>query len=343
VNKFFVVVYTLLIVCVPFAAYAQPVSLESAISSLAADIAAKLPEKTKLAVVDVEAPSPALAGFIEGELTSAFVNSKRIDVMERQNLDPVTEELAINISGNVDDESAQAIGKFLGAEVIITARMDESFRLRVKAVSVETAMILAAESRDVSKDAKLEQLLGTGSAATPAGYDAARKTDPLGRPATGFNDPDAWYSFTDDSGAADTIVELYTEWETIQGELYLVANFDTDIPNKFGFTHAGISVIPDHTTLCDLQAAHGIKFMIIGDGHDYLVRIETSDVTDGNWFQREIHTKKGQITEVSIPYRKFLQSGAKKSKLKKNLITGLSIVTKKTTASTVKVFDIRPY
>lgn len=191
-NKFSGIVFTLVVICVPFVAYGQPVSLESAISSLAGDLAAKLPEKTKLAVVDVEAPSRALAGFIQGELTSSFVNSKRIDVMERQNLDPVNEELAINISGNVDDESAQAIGKFLGAEVIVTARMDESFRLRVKAVSVETAMILAAESRDVSKDAKLEQLLGTGSAATPAGYDAARKTDPLGRPAIGFNDPDAW-------------------------------------------------------------------------------------------------------------------------------------------------------
>ncbi len=338
-----IIAIALLISGVSLSAFAQALSLEDALTAAAATLESKLIDKTKTAVIGATSPSPALSSFISSELTERLVNSGKLIVIERQDLGAVNDELAMSISGDVDDESAQSIGKLLGAEVIVTAALDESYRLRVKAVSVETAMIVAVYSQDVARGGRLDMLLSKGKATAPEGYDASRKLDPMGREVSGFGDPDAWFAFADDAGAADTVVELYTEWETIQGAFYLVVNLETVIPSKFNFAYAGVSAIPDHKALSDLQAAHGIRFKIIGDGHDYVFRVETSDVTDGNWFEKVIRTNKGQIVEISIPYRQLRQPIGKSGKFKKNLITGLSFVTKRSTASPVKIFDVRAY
>jgi|GEM_PF-2739917 len=334
---------------------AETVSLDSAISALAGEISSLLPERAKIAVIKVESGEAGGAGNTDGlgrdkladyileELTAAFVNGGRLVVIERKGLGDVNDELALQLSGNVDDESAQSIGRILGAEVIVTGSFDEAYRLRVKAVSVESARILAVAARDVARGGKADALIGRGKASLPAGYDASAGRDPDGNPVRGFADPEAWFTFADSSGSEDSLVFLSTEWETIQGKQYLVVSVEAEIPSKFSFAWAGWAAIPDFRTLSDLQAANGIKFKIIGDGHAYDFRVETSGVTDGNWHRMEFETKKGQVIEVSIPYRKLRQEVGKTVRFRKNEITGISFLAKRSTASPLKIFDVRPY
>ncbi len=334
---------------------AETVSLDSAISALAGEISSLLPERAKIAVIKVESGEAGGAGNTDGpgrdkladyileELTASFVNGGRLVVIERKGLGDVNDELALQLSGNVDDESAQSIGRILGAEVIVTGSFDEAYRLRVKAVSVESARILAVAARDVARGGKADALIGRGKASLPAGYDASAGRDPDGNPVRGFADPEAWFTFADSSGSEDSLVFLSTEWETIQGKQYLVVSVEAEIPSKFSFAWAGWAAIPDFRTLSDLQAANGIKFKIIGDGHAYDFRVETSGVTDGNWHRMGFETKKGQVIEVSIPYRKLRQEVGKTVRFRKNEITGISFLAKRSTASPLKIFDVRPY
>jgi hypothetical protein len=75
------------------------------------------------------------------ELTGAFVD-RNMEVADRQNLEYVYKELNFQMSGEVSDESARSIGKFLGADLVITGQLMEiggPYRYRANAVNVETA------------------------------------------------------------------------------------------------------------------------------------------------------------------------------------------------------------
>jgi hypothetical protein len=65
-------------------------------------------------------------------------------------------------SGEVSDESAQSIGKKLGAQTIISGSLSplgNRWRMRVKALEVETARVQGVETYTVKKDAVLSSLL----------------------------------------------------------------------------------------------------------------------------------------------------------------------------------------
>ncbi len=141
-----------------FSLGAQTLSLDDAIASSAKKIGESLEKGTRVAVLNCTSSSPKLAVYVLQELVFALVNSGRLVVVEREDLALVKDELQFQISGDVSDESAQSIGKILGAEVIISASFDETFHLRVKAIAVESARLLAVTSTAVEKTGKAEVL-----------------------------------------------------------------------------------------------------------------------------------------------------------------------------------------
>ena len=94
---------------------------------------------------------------------------------------------------DVSDESAQAIGKLLGAQVIVSgiiSQLGSTYRLRVRAISVETAEIQGQFNRDIISSSRLIALISNcnatqsqptypaGNHAVPDQEDSSVQTNP---------------------------------------------------------------------------------------------------------------------------------------------------------------------
>jgi len=124
-------------------------SIETAVLRAAGILAEKIPNRATVAVLSIDSRDPDLAEFIIEELAYLMVQTNKFKVVDRKSLDAVRAEANFQISGDVDDHSAVAIGKLLGASIVITGGVSGSGstrRLRAKALNVQTAEILAMAS-----------------------------------------------------------------------------------------------------------------------------------------------------------------------------------------------------
>jgi hypothetical protein len=112
-------------------------------------------------------------------LESILVNNGKLAVVDRVNLDKVRAEQGFQLSGDVSDESAKAIGQMLGAGAIVTGtlvNLGDAYRLTLKAINVETARVVAAYPADIANSPRVQTLLvsGGGSAGAIAGQAIVR-------------------------------------------------------------------------------------------------------------------------------------------------------------------------
>jgi tetratricopeptide (TPR) repeat protein len=145
-------------------------SLMEAIEKSADRIAEELPQRSRVAIVAFESDNASLSEYIMEELTGALLDRK-IEVADRQNLEYVFQELNFNMSGNVSDESSQSIGKFLGAQLVITGQLrnlGRSYRFMASAIHVETATRASVPRVDVQNDHKLREIIAALNRQTTA-------------------------------------------------------------------------------------------------------------------------------------------------------------------------------
>jgi tetratricopeptide (TPR) repeat protein len=159
-------------------------SLAEAIEQSAEKIAADLPAGSRVAIVAWESPSLGLSDYIMEELTGALVD-RGMEVADRQNLEYVYRELKLQMSGEVSDESARSIGKFLGAGLVITGQFTElggPYRYRASAIHVENATRDSVTRIDVKGDAALRRMVAAlasqKTAVKTASYGENVKTAP---------------------------------------------------------------------------------------------------------------------------------------------------------------------
>jgi tetratricopeptide (TPR) repeat protein len=154
-------------------------SLEEGIAQIAQEIEAGLPEGRRIAVVNFESPSAYFSNFVLEELQGHFVNNKRLVVTERSKLELLRNELDFQMSGDVSDESVVSIGKWLGAQVIITGSftdMGGTYRCRFNAIDIETAVRQVSPAVTVRRDNTVAFMLPVEAA--PSAQVPARP-DPL--------------------------------------------------------------------------------------------------------------------------------------------------------------------
>ena len=108
-----------------------------------------IPARSRLAIVGIDSPNPHEAAFYLNELTLQFVNTRRYTVVDRSNIDAVLTEQNFQLSGYVDDDTFVSIGKFIGAQVVVTGSITGAGpqkRLVIKAINVLTSEILSMVS-----------------------------------------------------------------------------------------------------------------------------------------------------------------------------------------------------
>ncbi|MDR2158663.1 MAG: CsgG/HfaB family protein [Treponema sp.] len=163
----------LVLVLAAFAAggiFAQAVTtLDEAIRSASDDLVARLPNKTKIAVVNFVSPSEQFSNYVLEELTAALVNSGHFVVVDRQNIDIIQKEMDFQYSGEVSDETMQSIGQKLGAQSIFSGSLGEvagNYRLRFRTINVETAAIEVLTNATVKQDARTDSLFAAPATIT---------------------------------------------------------------------------------------------------------------------------------------------------------------------------------
>jgi tetratricopeptide (TPR) repeat protein len=138
-------------------------TLQEAIEQSAERIVDDLPQGSRIAIVAFDSPNDGLSNFIIEELKGALFD-KGIEVVDRQNLEFVRRELHFQMSGEVSDESTVSIGKFLGAEYVITGDFSivgNVYRYRVNAINVEQAIRASVSRVDVAGGRKMQNMIRT--------------------------------------------------------------------------------------------------------------------------------------------------------------------------------------
>jgi hypothetical protein len=129
-----------------------PDELDAAIRETSDYLNKQLPRGNKLVILNVQSDFPALSEYIIDELIANTVNDKVFSVVDRRQLDTIRAELDFQMSGEVDDKTAQSVGQIAGAQIIISgavSRIADLYRLRVRALSVQSAEIEGQFNRNI--------------------------------------------------------------------------------------------------------------------------------------------------------------------------------------------------
>jgi hypothetical protein len=142
--------------------------LDAAIKEAAAQMEENLPQGTKAALISLASSSAQLSEYVLNRLEAAVVRGKKLVVVDRANLDKVRAEQGFQLSGEVDDNSAKAIGKLVGAGAIVTGsfvNLGDVYGLSLKAINMETAEVAVSYPADIAKSTRIETLLASGGGA----------------------------------------------------------------------------------------------------------------------------------------------------------------------------------
>jgi hypothetical protein len=167
-----------------------PEELDAAIRETSDYLNKQLPKGNKLVILNIQSDYPALSEYIIDELIANTVNDRIFSVVDRQQLDTIRAELDFQTSGEVDDETAQALGRLAGAQSIVSgavSRIGDLYRLRVRALSVQTAQIEGQFNRNIPEGSTVAALVrsqatgyggGSVAARTPQGTAPASASEP---------------------------------------------------------------------------------------------------------------------------------------------------------------------
>ena len=124
-------------------------SIDNAIYSAANQLVTEIPKNLKVAVINVASTDNELGEFALEELTGYLSSAGTIQLFDRTSLNSIRNERNFQMTSDVDDNSAVRIGRFAGADIVITGSITGSGatrRLRFKALDVKTASILSQTS-----------------------------------------------------------------------------------------------------------------------------------------------------------------------------------------------------
>ncbi len=150
------------------AAHADP--FEQELTSLKDKLAKQLVAKGRKKVAaldftDLQGRRNELGRYLAEQLTVELVSADGIAVVDRANLKSILDEHKLTEEGLVNPENAKKLGQFSGVDAIIIGNLtvtDTDIILLVKAISTETAEVVAASRAKFPKTTELQQLFTSG-------------------------------------------------------------------------------------------------------------------------------------------------------------------------------------
>ena len=140
----------------------NPMDLNGAIQFGTSEMAARLPENAKIAVLNIAgAPTEDLANYMLNEIVDALVNTGKFNLLDRDktNKAMINTEIGYQqITGEVNEENQVRIGENLGAQIIITCTLEnlgENYRFRIRSLEIQGRRMIAARSVNIKSSDKL--------------------------------------------------------------------------------------------------------------------------------------------------------------------------------------------
>lgn len=124
-------------------------------------IAKKINKIACVDFVDLQGRPTELGRYLTEELSVQMVNEEGITVVDRANFKSILAEHNLTLEGLVRPENAKELGKFAGIDAIITGTLtilDNNVVLTVKAISTESAQIVAAAKAVFVITSELQQM-----------------------------------------------------------------------------------------------------------------------------------------------------------------------------------------
>ena len=134
---------------------------DASIEVIANILRQQLGRDVQIAVLNFSSRWHELSEYVVDEMNNAIVRNGLLTVVERQRLDLARQELNFGLSGEVSDESAQRIGQFLGAQLVLTGSftvIGGVNRFRIQVITVETGVIVYSNSLTIENDRILNAL-----------------------------------------------------------------------------------------------------------------------------------------------------------------------------------------
>jgi TolB-like protein len=358
------IVFVILAFLLPAIAFPQnAVTIDVALSNSTTYFSNILPANTKVVVLNCTSKWPDLSDYIIEELIGYIVNERKLTVVDRQNLENIRREMDFQLSGAVSDETAQSIGKMLGAQTIISGSITaigNTYRLRVRAISVETAQILGMQNVDVAQDSRIAALTGTaytGPAAAaitaaPRMEITTSNTAPADSAATvSASDTDSrYFNFKTAVWSHNTGPKSYVNsgvlMQNIGGLEKQVLSINGILPKDGGWL---IVEAFDRSIIQKLTQGQGVRFKVLGDGKPWqLLLITRRTIIEQISFRGSITTKNNSVVEIDIPYSRLRQPPwERKTVFERNSILGLGFSRDSETRgvgdANIKIFDLEIY
>ena len=147
------------------AALPDGVTLDQAIAEAAARIDERIPAGSRIALLNFNSPSDRFSLYVLDELSANLLDSGRLTVVDRREMDLIRDEIDFQFSGDVDDDSIQQAGRRLGAQSIVSGTLTEiggDYRIAIRVLNVESAAIEVHFRSDIANDRRVQALLEGG-------------------------------------------------------------------------------------------------------------------------------------------------------------------------------------
>jgi uncharacterized protein (TIGR02145 family) len=205
----------------PTAAKVELDPLDVAIREVSNYFNSNLTKGNKLVIINIQSDFHELSYYIIDELIANTVNDRKFSIVDRKQLDAIRSELQFQMSGEVDDNSAQRAGQILGAQTIImgaVSKFGDSYRMRIQALDVETARIVGQINRNIPYSPTIAMLAKSLQGANPprAGMPPSAPANPqvaTGTPQT----PQVPQVPTGLTAKTQNATEIHLTWNTVAG------------------------------------------------------------------------------------------------------------------------------
>lgn len=129
----------------------QNAGVGDALARAAKNAIRNVPANSAIAIIYITAGDMSLINYVAGELEFIWVN-EGYTICDRSRLEILRQEQKFSLSGEVDDSSAVGIGKFIGANVIVTGSIDgenKLRRLRLRVLNTQTGQVIGVASEEL--------------------------------------------------------------------------------------------------------------------------------------------------------------------------------------------------
>jgi S1-C subfamily serine protease len=164
-------------------------TLDQAIKEAAERIDGRLDSGIKIALLNFDSPSDGFLEYVLDELTANLVDSGKLTVVDRREIDLIRIEFEFQYSGDVDDDSMQTLGRMLGAQSIVSGSLTSiggSYRLVIRVLNVQSAAVEVQYRADILNDNRVQALLAIGRSDASVGQ---TDTTPFGFLGVNLRDP----------------------------------------------------------------------------------------------------------------------------------------------------------